>query len=138
MLYWYRTKSELRVNAPSSELNCNPEAALFCCGRREVINATTKRKEVQDQIVYLKPSELNDFPDHPFAVRDDDRMAETIESIATVGILSPIIVRQREAGGYEIISGHRRKHAAELAGLTNIPCIVRNVDDQKAAGSTLE
>lgn len=59
-------------------------------------------------------------------------MAETIESISSVGILSPIIVRQREAGGYEIISGHRRKHAAELAGLTEIPCIVRNVDDDTA------
>lgn len=59
-------------------------------------------------------------------------MAETIESISSVGILSPVIVRQREAGGYEIISGHRRKHAAELAGLTEIPCIVRNVDDDTA------
>ena len=59
-------------------------------------------------------------------------MAETIESISSVGILSPVIVRQREAGGYEIISGHRRKHAAELAGLREIPCIVRNVDDDTA------
>ena len=59
-------------------------------------------------------------------------MAETIESISSVGILSPIIVRQRDSGGYEIISGHRRKHAAELAGLTEIPCIVRNVDDDTA------
>ena len=59
-------------------------------------------------------------------------MAETIESISSVGILSPVIVRQRDAGGYEIISGHRRKHAAELAGLTEIPCVVRNVDDDTA------
>jgi len=59
-------------------------------------------------------------------------MAETIESISSVGILSPIIVRQRDAGGYEIISGHRRKHAAELAGLAEIPCIIRNVDDDTA------
>lgn len=59
-------------------------------------------------------------------------MAETIESISSVGILSPVIVRQREAGGYEIISGHRRKHAAELAGLTEIPCVIRNVDDDTA------
>ena len=77
-------------------------------------------------------SELHPFEGHPFKVLDDDAMAETVESIRMVGIANPLIVRPDPDGGYEIISGHRRHHAAELAGLDAIPVIVRELDDDAA------
>ena len=77
-------------------------------------------------------SELHPFEGHPFKVLDDDAMAETVESIRMVGIANPLIVRPDPDGGYEIISGHRRHHAAELAGLDTIPVIVRELDDDAA------
>ena len=77
-------------------------------------------------------SELHPFEGHPFKVLDDDAMAETVESIRMVGIANPLIVRPDQDGGYEIISGHRRHHAAELAGLDAIPVIVRELDDDAA------
>lgn len=76
--------------------------------------------------------ELHDFPDHPFAVRDDDAMQQTVESIKEYGVLVPAIARPREEGGYEIIAGHRRKHACELAGLKTMPVIVRDLDRNAA------
>lgn len=76
--------------------------------------------------------ELHPFPDHPFGVRDDDTMQQTVESIRQYGVLVPAIVRPREDGGYEIIAGHRRKHACELAGLTTMPVIVRDIDRNAA------
>lgn len=76
--------------------------------------------------------ELHPFPDHPFGVRDDEAMQETVESIKEYGILVPAIVRPREEGGYEIIAGHRRKHACEVAGLTSMPVIVRDLDRNAA------
>ena len=86
----------------------------------------------EDKITLLPLSELHDFPDHPFKVRDDEAMQETTESIRQYGVLVPAIVRPREDGGYEIIAGHRRKHGSELAGLQNLPCIVREMDDDTA------
>ena len=77
-------------------------------------------------------SELHPFEGHPFKVLDDEAMAETVESIRMVGITNPLIVRPDPDGGYEIISGHRRHHAAELAGLDAIPVIVRELDDDAA------
>ena len=77
-------------------------------------------------------SELHPFEGHPFKVLDDDAMAETVESIRMVGIANPLIVRPDPDGGYEIISGHRRHHAAELAGLDTLPVIVRQLDDDAA------
>lgn len=85
-----------------------------------------------DHIVELPLSELHDFPNHPFKVRDDEAMQETTESIKQYGVLVPAIVRPREGGGYEIIAGHRRKHGSELAGLATMPCIVREMDDTTA------
>lgn len=85
-----------------------------------------------DHIVELPLSELHDFPNHPFKVRDDEAMQETTESIKQYGVLVPAIVRPREGGGYEIIAGHRRKHGSELAGLATMPCIVREMDDATA------
>ena len=75
---------------------------------------------------------LKPFPDHPFQVRDDDSMRETVESIKTYGVLQPAIVRPTMDGDYEILSGHRRKHACELAGRKTIPAIVRELDDDAA------
>ena len=76
--------------------------------------------------------ELHPFPDHPFGVRDDDAMQETIDSIKEYGELVPAIARPREEGGYEIIAGHRRKHACELAALKTMPVIVRDLDRNAA------
>lgn len=76
--------------------------------------------------------ELHPFPDHPFAVRDDDAMQQTVESIREYGVLVPAIARPRENGGYELVAGHRRKHACELAGLTTMPVIVRDLDRNAA------
>lgn len=85
-----------------------------------------------DMVVQIPLSELFCFPNHPFKVRDDEAMQETIESIKQYGMLVPAIVRPREGGGYEIIAGHRRKHGSELAGLSTMPCIVREMDDETA------
>lgn len=89
-------------------------------------------KPPQEVIVQIPLTELHPFPDHPFQIRDDDSMTETIESIREYGILSPALVRPREEGGYELISGHRRKHACELAGLAAMPVIVRDIDRDTA------
>ena len=80
----------------------------------------------------LPLAELHPFPNHPFKVRDDETMQETAESIKQYGVLVPAIVRPREEGGYEIVAGHRRKHACELAGLETMPVIVRNLDADAA------
>ena len=71
----------------------------------------------------------NPFKNHPFKVLDDEAMQRTVESVAQFGVLAPLIARPRTEGGYEIISGHRRQHAAELAGLKTLPVIVRNMSD---------
>lgn len=90
------------------------------------------RKPKPEVVEQIPLSELHPFPDHPFQVRDDDAMQETAESIKTYGILVPALARPREDGGYELIAGHRRKHACELAGLTTMPVIVRDIDRDAA------
>ncbi len=92
----------------------------------------TREDEKREKVMDMPLSELHPFPDHPFQVRDDDSMKETVESIKEYGVLVPAIVRPRADGGYELISGHRRKHACELAGLSTMPVIVRNLDDDAA------
>ena len=94
--------------------------------------AKTAAAAQEDRITLLPLSELHDFPNHPFKVRDDEAMQETAESIRQYGVLVPAIVRPREDGGYEIIAGHRRRHGSELAGLSAMPCIVRRMDDDTA------
>ena len=94
--------------------------------------AKTAASAQEDKITLLPLSELHDFPNHPFKVRDDEAMQETTESIRQYGVLVPAIVRPREDGGYEIIAGHRRRHGSELAGLSAMPCIVRRMDDDTA------
>ena len=85
-----------------------------------------------EKVQNIPLSELYPFPDHPFSVRDDDSMKETVESVKEYGVLMPAIARPREGGGYELVAGHRRKHACELAGLDTIPVIVRELDDDAA------
>lgn len=94
--------------------------------------AKTAAAAQEDKITLLPLSEMHDFPNHPFKVRDDEAMQETTESIRQYGVLVPAIVRPREDGGYEIIAGHRRRHGSELAGLSAMPCIVRQMDDDTA------
>ena len=86
----------------------------------------------QEYVKNISIYEITDFPNHPFKVKMDDKMLETIESVRDHGVLVPALVREKPTGGYEMISGHRRKMASELAGLENIPCIVRNLSDDEA------
>lgn len=85
-----------------------------------------------EKVVNLNPSEISDFPNHPFKVRMDAAMQEMAESIKQYGVLVPALVRPKQGGGYEMVAGHRRKMAAELAQLPEIPCIVRNLTDDEA------
>ena len=91
-----------------------------------------RSKDVVGSIVNIPLTKLHDFPNHPFKVRDDDKMQETVESVKAYGVLVPAIVRQRPDGEYEIVAGHRRKRASELAGLSELPAIVRDLDDDAA------
>lgn len=93
---------------------------------------STEASRQQEQIQRLALSKLHPFKDHPFRVLDDDRMMETVESVKEYGVLVPIIARPMADGGYEIVSGHRRKRACELAGMNEIPAIVRDLDDDEA------
>ena len=92
----------------------------------------TRQEEQREQVQQIPVSELFPFKNHPFKVLDDDAMTRTVESISQFGVLAPLIARPRPEGGYEIISGHRRKHAAELAHLDTVPVIVRNMEDDAA------
>ena len=91
-----------------------------------------RSKDMVGSIVNIPLSQLHDFPNHPFKVRDDEKMQETVESVKAYGVLVPAIVRQRPDGEYEIVAGHRRKRASELAGLSELPAIVRDLDDDAA------
>ena len=85
-----------------------------------------------EKVVLLPPEDISEFPNHPFQVRMDDAMQEMAQSVRENGVLVPALVRPKEGGGYEMVSGHRRKRAAELAGLQEIPCIVRDLTDDQA------
>ena len=92
----------------------------------------SRQEEQREQVQQIPIGELYPFKNHPFKVLDDDSMSDTVESVKQYGVLSPLIARPRPKGGYEIISGHRRQHAAELAGLETLPVIVRQMDDDAA------
>ena len=99
----------------------------------DIFETDESRAESQlERVQNISISELVPFKDHPFKVVDDKAMLRTTESIAQYGVLTPLIARPLEAGGYEIISGHRRAHAAEMAGLTEVPVLVRQMDDDAA------
>ena len=91
-----------------------------------------RQEEQREQVQQIPIGELFPFKNHPFKVLDDESMQRTVESVEQYGVLSPLIARPRPEGGYEIISGHRRQHAAQLAGLDTLPVIVRNMDDDAA------
>ena len=92
----------------------------------------SRAEESCEKVVRIPLAELHPFPNHPFHVRDDEAMQNTVDSIKEYGVLTPGIVRPRKDGGYEIVAGHRRKHGSELAGLSDMPCIVREMDDDTA------
>ena len=92
----------------------------------------SRQEEQREQVRQIPIGELFSFKNHPFKVLDDDSMSDTVESVKQYGVLSPLIARPRPKGGYEIISGHRRQHAAELAGLETLPVIVREMSDDAA------
>ena len=92
----------------------------------------SRQKQQREQVQKIPIGELFPFKNHPFKVLDDESMQRTVESVEQYGVLSPLIARPRPEGGYEIISGHRRQHAAQLAGLDTLPVIVRNMDDDAA------
>ena len=91
-----------------------------------------RQADTQERVQSLPLDKLNPFPNHPFKVIDDEKMLETVESIKERGVLVPILVRPTNDGNFEIVSGHRRHHASQLAGLTEIPAIVREMDDDTA------
>ena len=92
----------------------------------------SRQAQQREQVQQIPLAELHPFTNHPFKVLDDESMQRTVESVEQYGVLSPLIARPRPEGGYEIISGHRRQHAAQLAGLETLPVIVRNMDDNAA------
>ena len=102
-------------------------------GADDIFSTEESRQEEQrEQVLQIPIGELFPFKNHPFKVLDDESMQRTVESVEQYGVLSPLIARPRPEGGYEIISGHRRQHAAQLAGLETLPVIVRQMDDDAA------
>ena len=99
-----------------------------------MLKATSPPKQGQhdEQIIRLPVNELHPFPNHPYGIREDQAMQDTMDSVKLNGVVVPAIVRPRAEGGYEIVAGHRRKLASEQAGFTDMPCIVRNLTDDEA------
>ena len=108
-------------------------ANLALKGLDEMFSTEESRQEQKrEQVQQIPIEELFPFKEHPFKVLDDEAMQRTVESVAQYGVLAPLIARPRPEGGYEIISGHRRQHAAEIAGLDTLPVIVREMTDDAA------
>ena len=99
----------------------------------DLFSTDESRAEAQlEKVVTLNPADISDFPNHPFKVKQDEAMAEMVDSVKQYGVLVPALVRLKADGGYEMVAGHRRKCAATLAGITEMPCIVRNLTDDEA------
>ena len=99
----------------------------------DLFSTDESRAEAQlEKVVTLNPVDITDFPNHPFKVKQDEAMAEMVDSVKQYGVLVPTLVRLKADGGYEMVAGHRRKCAATLAGITEMPCIVRNLTDDEA------
>ena len=134
--------------APSEKIEKAPKAPSPAKGAPEVkapVQAETPaapaeapRPGKEEQIVYIKLSELHAFKNHPFQVRNDEEMKAMVSSVRDKGVTQPAIVRPREDGGYEIVSGHRRQKASELAGFVDMPCIVRDLTDEQAITQMVE
>lgn len=114
------------AGAPAVEVDTPATDVEAAFGLKDATRAT------KEEVVYLDLSELHAFKDHPFKVREDAEMQSLVESVKTGGVNQPALVRPREGGGYEIIAGHRRQKASELAGFRNMPCIVREMTDDEA------
>ena len=113
------------MSAKPSDLGMTPLDDLF--------STDESRAEAQlEKVVTLNPADISDFPNHPFKVKQDEAMAEMADSVKQYGVLVPALVRPKADGGYEMVAGHRRKCAATLAGITEMPCIVRNLTDDEA------
>ncbi len=99
----------------------------------DLFSTDESRAEAQlEKVVTLNPADISDFPNHPFKVKQDEAMAEMVDSVRQYGVLVPALVRPKADGDYEMVAGHRRKCAAMLAGITEMPCIVRNLTDDEA------
>ena len=99
----------------------------------DLFSTDESRSEAQlEKVVTLNPADISDFPNHPFKVKQDEAMAEMVDSVKQYGVLVPALVRPKADGGYEMVAGHRRKCAATLAGITEMPCIVRKLTDDEA------
>ena len=99
----------------------------------DLFSTDESRAEAQlEKVVTLNPADISDFPNHPFKVKQDEAMAEMVDSVRQYGVLMPALVRPKADGGYEMVAGHRRKCAAMLAGITEMPCIIRNLIDDEA------
>lgn len=99
----------------------------------DLFSTDESRAEAQlEKVVTLNPADISDFPNHPFKVKQDEAMAEMVDSVKLYGVLAPALSAPRLDGGYEMVAGHRRKCAATLAGITEMPCIVRNLTDDEA------
>ncbi len=124
-------KKQRKPRAPKEKAPAKEEAPAPKAEQSPVPRDASRPGETE-QIIYLSLSELHAFKDHPFGVRDDAEMKALVESVKAGGVNQPALVRPREGGGYEIIAGHRRQKASELAGYANMPCIVRSMTDDEA------
>lgn len=130
-------KSEKAPKA-SKPAKAAPEVTAPVQAETPAAPAEAPRPGKEEQIVYIKLSELHAFKNHPFQVRNDEEMKAMVSSVRDKGVTQPAIVRPREDGGYEIVSGHRRQKASELAGFVDMPCIVRDLTDEQAITQMVE
>ena len=130
-------KSEKASKAPK-RAKATPEVKAPVQAETPAAPAEAPRPGKEEQIVYIKLSELHAFKNHPFQVRNDEEMKAMVSSVRDKGVTQPAIVRPREDGGYEIVSGHRRQKASELAGFLDMPCIVRDLTDEQAITQMVE
>ena len=130
-------KTEKAPKAPSPAKGA-PEVKAPVQAETPAAPAEAPRPGKEEQIVYIKLSELHAFKNHPFQVRNDEEMKAMVSSVRDKGVTQPAIVRPRDDGGYEIVSGHRRQKASELAGYADMPCIVRNLTDDEAITQMVE
>ena len=112
---------------------CAKERNMTLASFDDLFRTDEERKENNQERVQKLPLDMFfPFPNHPFKVRDDEKMEETVESVQQYGVLVPILARPRALGGYEIVSGHRRVHACQRAGIEEIPAIIRDMSDDEA------
>ena len=123
---------------PQKPAKAAPEAKPASQPEKASQAPTEAPRRGDEQIVYLKLSDLHAFKNHPFQVRNDEEMRAMVSSVKDKGVTQPAIVRPREDGGYEIVSGHRRQKASELAGYADMPCIIRNLTDEQAITQMVE